>query len=65
MRFTCLNGHNFFLPLEDLNRNCNSWCTKCDAFYAKVEQVCDELGSLTVRGGLYKEQISIECSQGH
>jgi len=36
-RFSCLNGHIFYLPIEQVDdHNQSSWCTKCSNFYKRV-----------------------------
>ena len=79
MRFTCQNGHNFFLSLEKLQKTYDMltkssslteidveslcWCNKCSKFYYKLKQYAARL-KLQVLGGLYEKRILMQCKHG-
>lgn len=70
LRFTCQNGHNFFLAVDDLKTTFSTllkvqgreslddlvWCAKCAKFYAKVKVLANRLG-LDIGRGLYERKI--------
>lgn len=57
LRFTCVNEHNFYMTTEQLaDPHLTEWCSKCQAYYEKVQQTCSKLG-FHVKGGLYAANI--------
>ena len=80
LRFTCQNGHNFFLSTSNLLKThtalsaCNklsdtllsnlNWCNKCEKFFAKVKTLALRLG-LTVLGGLHSKNIELKCNRSN
>lgn len=80
LRFTCQNGHNFFLSIAKLKethttltssgaltdklRDGLTWCNKCAKFYAKVKNLCPRL-RLDILGGLFDKRIELRCKRGN
>ena len=75
LRFTCQNGHNFFLSVAKLRETYTTlttvgndpevvarctWCNKCAKYYGKVKAICVRQGC-DVISGLHQKRITLNC----